>query len=146
LTRAEVSLRYRLRHPDRCKAAQRKYREGNADKLRESALRRQKSNPERHLLILARHRAKKYGIPFSLTEQDIHVPEFCPILGIRLGRGAGKGSHRYDNIPSLDKIVPEKGYVRGNVWVISWRANRLKSDASLEDLERIVAALKKVAL
>ena len=100
---------------------------------------------QRHFLRLARHRAKKQGLPFNLTVDDITIPEYCPILGIKLESGIGKGLLRADNIASLDKFTPEKGYVRGNVWVISWRANRLKSDATLEELENIVSALKKRA-
>jgi hypothetical protein len=47
-----------------------------------------------------------------------------------------------DNSPSLDRIDTSKGYVKGNVWVISWRANKLKSDATLAELESIVLALR----
>ena len=101
------------------------------------------SSGARHLLSLAKFRAKKQGIPFDLTVEDITIPEFCPILGIKLESGRGKGLLRSDTIPSLDKIRPELGYVRGNVWVISWRANRLKSDASAEELELIVSALRR---
>jgi len=53
------------------------------------------------------------------------VPEFCPVLGIKIVPGRqGKGKATEDNSPSLDKFIPEKGYVPGNIAVISWRANR----------------------
>lgn len=85
------------------------------------------------MLRAAKTRAKKAGVPFSLTEDDIIVPFFCPVLGCRLerslgSRGAGPKS------PSLDRIIPSRGYVPGNVVVISYRANRAKSDLTVEEL------------
>lgn len=59
------------------------------------------------------------------------VPTYCPIFGIKLVPGVGRQS---PNSPSLDRIIPKKGYVPGNVQVISWRANSLKKDANLREL------------
>ena len=85
----------------------------------------------RVILDRARGRARRSGIRFSLTIEDIEVPETCPILGIPLSRGSGVHS---DNSPSLDRVVPSLGYVKGNVKVISNRANRIKSDATPDEL------------
>jgi hypothetical protein len=74
-------------------------------------------------------------LPFNLSFRDIVIPELCPILGIALQRGLEGG---LDNSPSLDRIVPRKGYVKGNVRVISNRANRIKSDSTPEELARIL--------
>jgi hypothetical protein len=75
--------------------------------------------------IRASARAK--GIIFSLTIDDVSMPDFCPVLGIPLEfREKGKR----DNSPSVDRIVPSKGYVPGNVAVISFLANRLKSNCT----------------
>ncbi len=63
--------------------------------------------------------------------------ESCPILHIKLTHDGNR-----DHSPSLDRIIPQKGYVKGNVQVISLRANRIKSDATLEELERIVENLR----
>lgn len=84
----------------------------------------------------AKGRAIKFGLPFSLSVEDIQVPEFCPVLGIRLVRGKGKP---HDNSPSLDRIVPNKGYVRGNVIVISRRANQIKSNAHPGELALVAS-------
>jgi hypothetical protein len=67
---------------------------------------------------------------------DLVVPEFCPVLNIRLvfNRGKPGGSH---NSPSLDRIVPELGYAPGNVRVISDRANKLRNDATADELEAV---------
>lgn len=95
---------------------------------------RNKAKPEQRLLVTVRHRAKTRGLDFDLTLEDIVVPEFCPILGIPLIRGQGVGKH-LPNSPSIDRIDNSRGYVRGNVWIISKRANTMKSDASLEELQ-----------
>jgi hypothetical protein len=87
--------------------------------------------PEKYLLSSCRVRAKRKGIPFNLKLSDIKIPDVCPILGIQLKVGTGNA---HANSPTLDRIVPELGYVRGNVWVISLRANLMKSNASKEEL------------
>lgn len=89
----------------------------------------------------ARRRALLKGIPFDIDYTDIHIPEYCPLLGIKLNKHIGEGVG-FDDSPSLDKIVPELGYVKGNVWIISDRANRIKSDASLEELQLLVRNLE----
>ena len=97
-------------------------------------------NPEQTLLKSAKARAKKRGIEFAIDLADIIIPDNCPIFGMPLAKKAGE---RSDCSPSLDRIDPAKGYVKENVWVISWRANHLKSNASLDELETLVAAWRK---
>lgn len=95
--------------------------------------------PERSMLRAARKRAKQLNIPFNLSEEDIVIPEYCPVLGIKIGRNekvSGPSS------PTLDRIIPELGYVKGNVAVISKRANTIKNDASIADLEAVLAWLR----
>jgi len=87
----------------------------------------------------ARQSAKLRGLECTITKADIRIPEFCPVLGIRLNPRA---PNRSPDLPSLDRFDPSRGYVPGNVWVISWKANRLKHSASLPDLEALVAAMK----
>ena len=94
-----------------------------------------------YMVRRARHRAKKLNLPFNITPGDITIPEKCPILGITLRVATGR--HK-DDSPALDKIIPEKGYVKGNVMVISQRANVLKRDASLEELEKLVDGLRRI--
>jgi hypothetical protein len=92
-------------------------------------------DPRAKLLKDARHRASKQGVPFDLTVDDIVIPDTCPVLGIPLFKSAGRAT---DNSPSLDKIIPAAGYVRGNIVVVSLKANRMKSDGTLEDLRALV--------
>lgn len=89
------------------------------------------------LLASARFRAKRDGYPFTLTHDDITIPEFCPILGHKLVKSVtGKAS---PNSPSLDKVDPNLGYIPGNVRVISHEANRLKDANTIATLERLLA-------
>lgn len=83
----------------------------------------------------AKWRAKKDGVPFTITYADFDIPAACPVLGIAIKRGVGRVS---DNSPSLDRIEPAKGYVPGNVEVISFRANTLKSNGTADE-HRLVA-------
>lgn len=98
---------------------------------------RKRKNPAWPMLTRAKRRAAKIGVPFELTSSDIEIPEICPILGIPIGVQQGSGRGPKDNSLSLDRIVPERGYVKGNVAVISQRANRIKNDASSEELRAV---------
>lgn len=71
---------------------------------------------------------------------SLELPDVCPALGIPLDYGP-KGV-RNDTSPSLDRLIPTLGYVPGNVVVLSWRANRIKNDGSMEEVKRIYEYLK----
>lgn len=122
---------------------QRESRAVEPDRHRNYGRKYTESNPARILLRHAKTRAKKGGYACTIAETDIVIPTRCPLLGIELKRGSGIGG-TIAGSPSLDKIKPELGYVPGNVWVVSHRANSIKRDASLEELERLVCALRKV--
>lgn len=84
----------------------------------------------------AKNRAAKFGLAFTISPADIIIPSVCPVLGIAL---------KFDNhsfsasSPSLDQIVPRGGYTPENIVVVSRRANVLKNDATLEEMEKLVA-------
>lgn len=92
--------------------------------------------------VAAKKRARDQNVPFNLTLDDVAIPKTCPILGVPL-RSNARGKVITDNSPSLDKIIPSLGYVAGNVWVISLRANRIKDNASLEEIEMLAKVLKE---
>jgi hypothetical protein len=94
-----------------------------------------KQNPISIMLQSARHRAKRDGLAFSLDKSDIVIPEVCPVLGIKLAAG---DRHNHDYAPTIERIEPELGYIPGNIAVISYRANRIRNDATLEELERVL--------
>lgn len=93
------------------------------------------THPVKRLIYAARRRAKKQGLAFSITESDIVIPSSCPIFGTPFTNGT-RTERRLS--ASLDRIDSSKGYVPGNVMVISWRANDLKGDATLEELKTLV--------
>lgn len=97
-------------------------------------------NPQAYILGNAKARAKKKGWDFDLVVEDIVIPEFCPVFGIPLELTWGNGIK--DNKPSLDRIDCNKGYVKGNVRVISWRANDLLANGTLDEFIKIVEFLK----
>lgn len=87
-----------------------------------------------------RKRALALGRPFELTidlvSDMLLETTVCPILGIPLEHSTGQAK---SNSPSFDCFYPERGYVPGNVNVISWRANVLKSSASVEEVRALLA-------
>jgi hypothetical protein len=83
------------------------------------------------LLYSAKQRARKLSIKFDITYKDFEIPEVCPLRGVALNVGFGKHS---DDSPTLDRKDPRLGYVKGNVWVISHKANRLKGNFTPEEL------------
>lgn len=98
-------------------------------------------DPRTRLLQLASQRARKVGLPFALVKSDIAIPEKCPVLGIPLEVGKNKPGNAS---PSLDRIRGDLGYVRENVRVISYRANRIRNDATVEELEAVLAYAKSL--
>jgi hypothetical protein len=121
-------------NPEKFIALSQEYYVKNRDKVRAGVVRRRAENPSKYLVGMAKYRAKKAGLVFSITSRDIDIPKFCPVLGIELGPvGGGNRS----NSPSIDRIDNSKGYIPGNVLVVSHRANCLKRDATLLEMQRI---------
>lgn len=88
-----------------------------------------KNKPEKRLLWAARKRAKERGLEINIEESDIIIPTHCPYLKIPLVVTRPRGSSRRDVI-SLDRIDTSKGYIKGNIEVISHLANTMKNDAT----------------
>jgi len=97
------------------------------------------ANPRHYLWYVAKVRAKQKGVEFTITEEDIIIPEYCPILQMKLTTG-GDG-YRQDAM-SLDRVDNSKGYIPGNVRIISRWANLKKSSMTIEELERIIKYMK----
>jgi hypothetical protein len=121
--------------PDGWERGVTKYRDYKiTEKQRLKKAKYQRENVDRVLLSSARKSAKLRKLKFNLELGDILVPTICPILKIRLKSHIGTGIGRQDNTPSLDRIDSSKGYVKGNVRVISWLANRMKTNATEQQL------------
>ena len=84
------------------------------------------------MLAGARRRASLKGIDFNITEEDIVIPPICPILEVPLVIGT---KDNYEYSPSLDRIDNSKGYIKGNIQVISKKANSMKNSATLGELK-----------
>lgn len=95
----------------------------------------------RALLVSIKARAKEEGREFALCIEDIKIPPHCPVLGIPLQSGLGfargMGLESRDQAPSVDRIDNTRGYTPDNIVVVSYRANRIKSDASIGELMAI---------
>jgi hypothetical protein len=101
----------------------------------ETVARWQRKNPATVLYHSARQRAAKKGLEFTITVDDIHIPEKCPIMDIPLEFFREYGANnRRKNSPSLDRIDKRRGYTPDNIRVISDIANRMKSDATPDEL------------
>lgn len=111
------------------------YQKNREQYLRQSIVYAQK-NPEKMLHSFARNRARKLNVPFDLAPEDIVIPVSCPCLGITLGSNLGVKGRAKPESPNIDRIIPALGYVRGNVQVISHKANVMKGNHSIEDLKR----------
>lgn len=94
--------------------------------------------------ITKKSECKTKGIHFNLTPEYLKQiwSGLCPIFNIKLEHNKGRGSHHITS-SHLDRLVPDLGYVIGNVSWISGRANRIKYNATIEELESILEYMKK---
>lgn len=104
------------------------------NELRDIRSRSWKYNSKKIMLDNSKQRAKRSGILFDLTMDDIEIPERCPALDIELFTCDKKN---WVNSPSIDRIDNTKGYTKDNIVIVSRRANILKKDATLEELKKI---------
>ena len=133
----------RLKHPEKVRAQEREYTRVYVAKNRakvnatHSAWNKQWriKNKEKYMWLSAKRRALLGGLDFNLEVSDVVIPGVCPVLGISIQRDNKKVN---DNSPALDRVDNMKGYIKGNVAVISYRANRLKGDASVSDLKALL--------
>lgn len=119
------------------------YRDSNRTAIREKGKEYYRRKLENRLLNAAKARAKKFNLEFDLTTEDIIIPHHCPLLEIPLYVATGRGSVK-SNSASIDRIDPSKGYVKGNVWIISFKANTMKSNATLEEFLLMAKNMKKL--
>ncbi len=124
-----------LKYPEHVKYLSKKNYEKNKHRLLEQKRIWKSENVAEVLLNSAKNRALKYNLEFNLQLSDIVLSEFCPILGIKLQKNFGRAK---DSSYSLDRIDNARGYIKGNVIVISWKANRLKSDGTIEEIEKVL--------
>lgn len=105
-----------------------------AENTREFQLNHKKAHPEKRLHKAAKERAKATGQFFDIEVSDVVIPDRCPILGCEFESNLGKGQGANPRAPSLDKIIPDLGYTKGNIQVVSFKANSMKRDGTIEEL------------
>lgn len=140
---------YYLKNKEKILARQKKRRVEKRDFIKEyqKTFYSEKEGRIVRFLAGAKKRAKQKNLPFDLNLKYLRniCPDVCPIFGVELD-WSGWGQRNMiaqDNSPSIDRIDPTKGYVIGNVIWMSWKANRLKSNATSEDLYKIAKWLEQ---
>lgn len=120
-----------------------KWEKLNPEKVKTNRNKTREMSWRSYALSRIKHKSRRLGIPFNLCPSDLDAPDKCSVLGIELNY-CNRGSGYHADSPSIDRIVPKFGYVRGNIRVISARANLLKNDATIAELEAILNDLKKL--
>lgn len=134
----------RAADPEKFRAAYRRHYAKHRDKRIEQTKQWVKKNPGCYLFYNAKRRASALGLPFDLKLADIVIPDICPVLGIPIVKeNAARKGFSEPGLPSIDRLIPPKGYVRNNIRIISMRANIIKGNATLEELEMVAAYVRR---
>lgn len=99
-------------------------------------------NQRRYMLHRIKRRAKEASVRFNLTIDDIVIPTYCPVFGLKLKHGKGRS---HGTSPTVDRINAKRGYVKGNVAIISHFANSLKGFATAAQHRRIAEWMESVS-
>jgi hypothetical protein len=145
---SEKQVKKYWENPEKFKKRAKQYRDNAPEEAREKwriwHKNERRNNPIRLLLRRARRRARELSLPYNLMESDITIPDNCPILGIELKVGCAENNLPTDNSISLDRVDNNLGYIKGNVIVISMRANRIKNNSNFEEIEKLYNFLKNL--
>jgi hypothetical protein len=120
-------------------------REAEGDEYRTKVRMQNAKDPIANMFRIVRSRAGAKGLEFSITRDDINIPENCPCCSRKIEHRTGefkKGPQA--SSPSLDRIDSNFGYVNGNVEVLCWRCNMLKNNATADELRTILRWLEKI--
>ena len=107
-----------------------------------------RKNPIPQLIYAFKKRAKRHKVPFDLTITDIknllkNSGKVCPVLGVKM-KITELHSNNSDLSPSFDRIYPKKGYTKDNIIVISNKANRIKTDATVNEIRKVADFYEKL--
>jgi hypothetical protein len=133
-------LHYQLRREDYLKQKKEQYK-ANVEVYSARNRSQYEKVTQKRMFITSKGRAKKRNVPFDIELHDIIVPEFCPVLGIKLELNF---THSKFSSPSLDRIIPEKWYVKGNIIVISLKANQIKNCSTIDELQQVYEFYNKL--
>lgn len=173
VARKEWERTYRKKNREKISAYQKAWKAANKEHIDAERKRWAEENPEKAAAQVARKKArwqkkryrcetieqrkkrifnrakmgaKKRGLEFSISLSDIDCPDVCPVLGIKLNWGAPSNGRRSIDSPSIDRWDSSLGYVPGNVVVMSWRANRIKCDATVYEVEKLLSYMRRKAI
>lgn len=90
---------------------------------------------------IIRRRARKRGLECTISANDLEIPTHCPLLGIPLFFSDGKQT---PNTPSIDRIDNTRGYTPDNIQVISWEANFVKLNQTLEHVRKRITFFQQL--
>lgn len=139
----EYAQQYYLKNKEAITARNAAWQLNNRDKMNEYSKKyKSPDNPkfveyceksyEQWILNSAKRNAVENNLPFNLELPDIIIPEYCPYLGHKLTKLRGAG--QLETNASIDKIIPNLGYVKGNIEIVSRQANRMKNNATPQQL------------
>ena len=125
-TNYEYVKEWRKNNPEKYKAQRKRARE-----RRKEITKSVEEDRVQRLFHGVKKRCRENGICCDIkTYKEIEIPTHCPYLNIELVYDGSRGK----NAASIDKIIPELGYTKGNIQIISMLANQMKSNATIEEL------------
>lgn len=138
----EYNKTYLESHREIAAERSRKHYQANKEQHKKNSVKRRRkweewakiNNPKLLMMRRTKNSATARKIECTITVDDFEIPNVCPILLLPLKMNPGNPKK---DSPSIDRIDNSKGYVPGNVKVISYSANRMKSSMSKEDIERL---------
>lgn len=128
----EYNKEYYKQHKEEIKVKRAKYLTTSVEKRRDNQREWFSKNPQKSLWHKAKSSAKRRGREFSISVEDVIIPEVCPYFGVPLVLEKSGKRERYG--ASIDRADSSKGYVKGNIEIISDLANSMKQDATVEEL------------
>lgn len=135
ISRSESNKKWREKNPHKIQEYNNRRKEAKKlwyEQNKQKQFKEQEKNFEKYLYSSCKRNAQVKNVPFNLQQCDIIIPEFCAYLKIPLTKIRGNG--KVSTNASVDRIIPAKGYVKNNIQIISLRANRMKQDASKQEL------------
>lgn len=131
----EYRKEYRLKNPEKVREAETRHRNKHPERRKELQRKSYYSNYANSMLKAARKRAKDFNLEFTITLEDIRIPENCPIFDKPFIYGGGRADKDYS--PSLDRKDSSAGYTPDNIRVISFRANKHKGNMTKEEATKL---------
>lgn len=151
MTRAAYNREWRRRNPEKTKQYCAAWKRRNPDamvKITKDAYERlvgTKEGMARRMIYKARERGRE---SVAISAVDVltvwPVDDKCPVFAVPFFYGRRPSREPHHRAPSLDRIRSTEGYVKGNIAVVSWRANKIKTDATATELELVAAWLRRM--